>query len=68
MSLLSSVLIRSSYNFGELISCLRVHMLPILVECPPSNAVSLLLAGTTVIGSGGVYASFWVGEDLELLV
>ena len=64
VSPLSYVLMRSSYNFGDLISCLRFHMPPILVECPPSNGGSLLLVGTTVVGSGGVNVSFWVGEDL----
>ena len=43
-------------------------MTPILVECPPSNGVALLLVGTTVVGSGGIDVSFWVGEDLEVLV
>ena len=40
----------------------------ILVECPPSNDGTLLLVGTTVVGSGGVYVSFWDGEDFEMLV
>ena len=35
---------------------------------PPSKGESLLLVGTTVLGSGGVNVSFWVGEDFELLV
>ena len=38
------------------------------VECPPSNGVSLLLVGTTVVRYGGVDVSFWSGEDLEMLV
>ena len=43
-------------------------MPPILVECPPSNGGDLLLAGTTMAGSGGVYVSFWVGEyDIVLI-
>ena len=51
MSYLSSILIRSSYNFVGLISFLRVHMPPIFVECPPSNGEALLSAGNTVVGS-----------------
>ena len=51
-----------------MIPCLRVQMPPILVECPPSNSGSLLLAGTTVVGYGGVDASFWVGEDAIVLI
>ena len=39
-------------------------MPPMLVECPPSNGGSLLLVGTTEVGSRVVDASFWVGEDL----
>ena len=42
-------------------------MPPILVECPPFNGGSLLLVGTTVLGSGGVDVSFWAGEDFEIL-
>ena len=68
MSPLSFVLMRRSYNFGELISCLRDHMPTILVYCPPSNAGSLLLDGTTVVGSLGVDVSFWVGYDYILLI
>ena len=68
MSPLSSVLMRSSYNFGDLISYLRVHMPPILVEFPPSNGGSLLLVGNMVVGSVGVNASLWVGKYFELLV
>ena len=55
VSPLSYVLMRSSYNFGEMISCLRVHMPPILVKCAPSNVGALLLYGTKLPGSGGVY-------------
>ena len=51
MSPLSSFLMRISYNFGELISCLRVHMSPIFVECPPSDGGALLFVGTKVVGS-----------------
>ena len=58
---------RSSYNFGELVSCLRVYMPPIFVECLPSDGGDLLLAVTTVVGSGGVDVSFWVGEDDRVL-
>ena len=39
----------------------------ILSEIPPSNGGSLLLAGTTVVGSGGVDVSFWSGEEFERL-
>ena len=63
MSPLSSILMRSSYNFGELISCSIVQMPPIFVECPPSNGGDLLLAGTKVVGSGGFGESLWDGED-----
>ena len=51
-----------------MISCLRIHMPPILVEFTPYNGGSLLLARTTVVGSGGVDVSFWAGEDFEILV
>ena len=40
----------------------------ILSEIPPSNDGTLLLVGTTVVGSRGVYVSFWDGEDFEMLV
>ena len=40
----------------------------ILVEFPPSNGGSLLLVGTTVVGSGGVDLSLWAGDDFEMLV
>ena len=40
----------------------------ILVVCPPSNGGSLLLSGTTVVGSVGVNVSFWDGDNFELLV
>ena len=43
-------------------------MPPILVKFPPYNGGALLLVGTTVVGSGRVDVSFWVGEDLEMLV
>ena len=35
-------------------------MPPIFVEFPPSNDGTLLLAVTTVVGSGGVGVSFWL--------
>ena len=41
---------------------------PILVECPPSNGGAILLLRTTTVGSGGVYVSFWAGEDFGMLV
>ena len=59
---LCSVLMRSSYNFGELISCLRVYMPPIFVECPISNGGALLLAGTAVVGSWALIESIFYGE------
>ena len=62
------VLIRIPYNVGELTSCLRVHMAPILVECPPSNGGSLLLYGTMMVWYRGVYVSFWVGDDDIVLI
>ena len=48
---LISVLMSSSYNFGELISCFRVHIPPFFVDCQQSNGGYLLLDGTTVVGS-----------------
>ena len=42
-------------------------MPPILVECPTYNGVALLLSVTTEVGSGGLYISFWVGEDVRVL-
>ena len=68
MSPLSHVLMSSSYNFGDLISCLGVQMPPILVEFTLSNGGALLLDGTTVVRSGGFYASLWAGDNFELLV
>ena len=50
-------------NFGELISCLRVHISPIFVECPPFNGVSLLLSGNNVVVSGGFDVSLWADEN-----
>ena len=58
MSPLSSVLMSSSSNFGELILCFRVHMPPVFVDFPLSNGGSLLLDGTTEVGSGGFGESF----------
>ena len=56
----------SSYNFGELISCLRVYMPKCLVDFSPSNGGALLLAGTMVVGSRGLNVSLWVGEGYIL--
>ena len=68
MSLLSYILVIISYNFGDLISCLRVHMPPILVDCPPSNGGALLLAGNRVVGFGGFGVSFWFSKyDIVLI-
>ena len=52
MSPLSSVFIRSPLNLGEMMSFLRFHMPQIFVEFPLTNGGSLLLYGTTVVGSG----------------
>ena len=49
MSSLSSVFIIISYNFGELISCLRVHMQSTFVECPSYNGEDLFLTRTEVL-------------------
>ena len=68
VSTLSSVLTRSSQNLGELISCFRVHTTPIFVEFTPYNGGDLLLAGTTVVGSGVFGESYWVGKDLKVLI
>ena len=67
VSPLSYVLMRRSYNFGELVSCFRVHVPPILIECLLSNGVDLLLVSTTVVGFGGINLFFWAGEDFEML-
>ena len=45
-------------NLGELNSCLRVHMPPILSQIPPFNGGVLLLVWTVVVGSGGVDVTF----------
>ena len=42
-------------------------MSPIFVECLPSNIGALLLVGTTVVGSGGVDLSSYVGDYLGIL-
>ena len=68
MSFFSYVLMKSSYNFGGMISCFRFHMPPIFVDCPMTNDGSLLLAGTAVVWSGGFGKSFWVGEYFKLLI
>ena len=65
---LSSILMRSSYNFSELISFLRVHMSPYFIECPPSNGGSLLLAGTTVKRSWDFGESILSSEELKNLI
>ena len=65
MLTLSYVYMRSSYNFGGLISCLRFHMPLFFVECPPSNGGLLLLAGTTVVGYRAFGESLWYGKDLK---
>ena len=65
---LSYVLTRSSYNFGELISCFRIHMLLICVDFPPSNGGSLLLSGTMVVGSGGFDELLWFGNYFKFLI
>ena len=51
-----------------MVSCLRVHIPPILVYCPPSNGGSLLLSGTKVVCSGGFVESFWVGNYFKVLI
>ena len=68
MSPLSSVLTRSSLNLGELISCLKVHMTPIFIDCPTSNGGALLLSRTKVVGYGGFGEYFWVGDDFKVLI
>ena len=68
MSPLSYVLIISSYNFGDMISCLRVHMPPIFVECPPSNGGSVLLVETETLGSRGFGESLWAGKYFDVLI
>ena len=70
VSPLSSVLMRSSYNFGENILCLRVHMPQVFVECSQSNGGALLLAGTTVVGSGGfcwILLGWWGFLNVSLI-
>ena len=59
---------RISYNYCELISCLRVHMPTIFIDCTLSNGWALRLARTTVVGSGRFGGSFWVGEDFKVLI
>ena len=68
MSPLSFILMRSSYNLGEMISCFRVHMPPIFVYYTPSNGGDHLLGGTKLIGSGSFGEYFWVGEDFKVLI
>ena len=59
---------RSSYNFGELISCFRVHMPPTCVYFQLSNGGSLLLDRTTVVGFGAFVESFSVGKYFKVLI
>ena len=68
MSTLSYVLIRSSYNFGDMISCLRVHWPTFFVEWPPSNGGALLLSRSTVLGSLALGESFLYGEYFNILI
>ena len=68
MSPLGYVLIRSSYNFGDVISCLRVRMPLIFVEFPSPDGVALLLVGTTVLGSVGFGDFLWYGEGFYVLI
>ena len=49
MSTFSNVLMRDSYNFGDLISFLSVHMPQIFMNFPHSNSGALFLDGTTVV-------------------
>ena len=62
MLTLSFILRRISYNFGELISCFRVHIPPVFVESPSSNGGDLLLAGITVVVYRDSGESFLSGE------
>ena len=40
----------------------------IFVDCPPSNGEPFILVGNTVVGSGSFVESFWVGDDLIVLI
>ena len=65
MSILSYVLVKSSLNFGELISCLRVHMPPMFLEYPPYKGGAFLLSGTKVVVSWDFGKSILYGDGLE---
>ena len=51
MSPLSHVVIRSSYNIGELISYFGVNMPPISIDFPTFNGGELRIVGNTLEGS-----------------
>ena len=55
-------------EFCELISCLRVHMPPFFVYCPPSYRGAFLLTGTTVVRSCAFGESILSGVDFESLI
>ena len=38
------------------------------LDCPQFNGGALLVAGTTVVGSGGFGGYFWVGDDFKVLI
>ena len=58
----------SSYNFGELVSCLIVHTPPIFVEFPPYNGGAFLLSGTTVVGYWYFDEYFFSREGFDTLI
>ena len=66
MSPLSYVLISSSYNFGDLISCLGVQMPPILVEFTLSNGGALLLDSTTVVPANRIDMPLDGGHSMKI--
>ena len=59
---------RRSYIFGELISCLRLHMSPMCLECPQYNGWSLLLSETIVVRSWDFGEYFWDGDYFDILI
>ena len=63
MSNFSSVLIRNSYDCGKLVSCLRVHISPIFIQCPHSSYGALSLVGTTLVGSWDFGESIFSDEE-----
>ena len=65
ISLDFELLMRISYNFGDLISCLRVHMPPMFVQCPHSNDGALLFAGKIMLGYWEIGESILSGEEFE---